>query len=76
MLKMIDIDFAGGVEINANTPKYNIKAICEYCKKNNIDIEKLTEEDLKPFIVGYMKENHHNLLTDEMIEKMKKDEEN
>ena len=35
---MIDIDFAGGVEINANTPKYNIKAICEYCKENNIDI--------------------------------------
>lgn len=34
-------------------------------KKNNIDIEKLTEEDLKPFMVGYMKENHHNLLTDE-----------
>ena len=29
MLKMIDIDFAGRVEINANTPKYNIKAICE-----------------------------------------------
>ena len=45
-------------------------------KKNNIDIEKLTEEDLKPFMIGYMKENHHNLLTDEMIEKMKKDEEN
>lgn len=39
-----------------------------------MDIEKLTEEDLKPFMVGYMKENHHNLLTDEMIEKMKKDE--
>lgn len=30
---MIDIDFAGGVEINKGTPKYNIKAICEYCKK-------------------------------------------
>ena len=30
---MIDIDFAGGVEINTNTPKYNIKAICKYCKK-------------------------------------------
>jgi len=36
----------------------------------------LTEEDLKPFMIGYMKENHHNLLMDEMIEKMKKDEEN
>ena len=30
---MIDIDFAGKVEINVNTSKYNIKAICEYCKK-------------------------------------------
>ena len=29
---MIDIDFAGGVEINANTPKYNIKAIYRYWK--------------------------------------------
>lgn len=27
-------------------------------------------------MVGYMKENHHNLLTDEMIKKMKEDEEN
>ena len=41
-------------------------------KKNNIDIEKLTEEDLKPFMVGYMKENHHNLLTDEWLKKWKK----
>ena len=73
---MIDIDCAGGVEINANTAKYNIKAICEYWKKNNIDIEKLTEEHLKPFMIEYMKENHHNLLTDEMIKKMKEDEEN
>ena len=27
-------------------------------------------------MVGYMEENHHNLLTDEMIKKMKEDEEN
>ena len=31
---------------------------------------------MKPFMVEYMKENHHNLLMDEMIERMKKDEEN
>ena len=43
---------------------------------NNLNIEQLTENDLNPFMVGYMEENHHNLLTDEMIKKMKEDEEN
>lgn len=36
-------------------PYYNVRAICEYCKKYNKDIEKLTEAELKPFITGIYK---------------------
>jgi hypothetical protein len=36
-------------------PYYNVRAICEYCKKYNKDIEKLTKEELKPFITGIYK---------------------
>ena len=35
--------------------EYNIRVVCEYCKKYNKDIEKLTEEELKPFITGIYK---------------------
>lgn len=35
--------------------EYNIRAVCEYCKKYNKDIEKLTEAELKPFITGIYK---------------------
>lgn len=35
---------------NVVNPKhYNIKALEDYCKSMNLDIEKLTEEQLKPF---------------------------
>lgn len=37
------------------TPMYNIKKVYEYCKKNNLNIEKVTEDELKPFLTGYYK---------------------
>lgn len=39
------------------TPMYNIKKVYEYCKKNNLDIEKISEKQLEPFLTGYYKNN-------------------
>lgn len=64
MEKRKDINYFDGLDevyvepMKDGTPMYNIKKAYEYCKKNNLDIEKISEKQLEPFLTGYYKDNN------------------
>ena len=64
MEKRKDINYFDGLDevyvepMKDGIPMYNIKKAYEYCKKNNLDIEKISEKQLEPFLTGYYKDNN------------------
>ena len=58
MEKRKDINYFDGLDEVYVEPMNNIKKAYEYCKKNNLDIEKISEKQLEPFLTGYYKDNN------------------
>lgn len=52
--KRLSLDDVGGpLTDHWDEPEYfyDLHRLIDYCKKNNIDIEKMTEEEKKPFLL-------------------------
>lgn len=52
-MEIKDFDDIGvyAVPLKESEPQYNLRKICEYCKKKGIQANELTDEELKQFEV-------------------------
>ncbi|QEY21633.1 hypothetical protein D0S48_13680 [Psychrobacillus sp. AK 1817] len=46
-----DLDIDDGVYAVPSHYKVKVRALQEYCKSKNVDVEDLTEEEIKQFVV-------------------------